>query len=101
MATRIPAGGAGELGRLGHRVEAFEPEGAWSLANLVADGGDAEGWRGVYPGLRTTVYPPGADPADLIGDADLVIVHEWNEPALVAAVGEARRRGRAVYAVVP
>ncbi len=39
------------------------------------------------------------DPASLDVDAelagvDLVIVHEWNEPALVKAVGEARRRNR-------
>ncbi len=30
---------------------------------------------------------------DLAGDADLVIVHEWNEPALVAALGRERRSG--------
>jgi spore maturation protein CgeB len=29
----------------------------------------------------------------LVDDADLVIVHEWNEPALVASLGELRKRG--------
>jgi len=32
-------------------------------------------------------------PVALIANADLVIVHEWNDPALVASLGRARARG--------
>lgn len=84
-----------ELQALGHEVQAFEPEGAWSLQNLLADHGDAglDAWRAAYPELRSTVYTPEDDPAELIDGADLVIVHEWNGHDLVAALGKARVRG--------
>ena len=84
-----------ELRERGHEVAAFEPKGAWSLANLLADHGEAglESWRRNYPQLASTAYVPGADPAELVEGADLVIVHEWNDPALVAALGTLRKRG--------
>ena len=50
-------------------------------------------WRSAYPDLDSTSYSPEAEPEDLIGDADLVIVHEWNEPALVANIGRLRKEG--------
>ena len=79
----------------GHDVRAYEPEGSWSLANLLGDHGEAglDAYRQAYPDLGSTVFPADADPAALIGDADLVIVHEWNAPALVAAIGRVRARG--------
>lgn len=84
-----------ELAALGHQVEAFEPEGAWSVENLLADhGGRAlEAFESHYPELEATLYAPDRDPAELVGDADLVIVHEWNEPDLVARLGRMRARG--------
>ena len=84
-----------ELTARGHDVRAYEPQGAWSLANLLADHGE-EGlaaFRDAYPELRSTIYAADADPAALVGDAELVIVHEWNDPALVAAIGRLRSRG--------
>ncbi|MFN3943707.1 MAG: glycosyltransferase [Allosphingosinicella sp.] len=83
-----------ELVARGHDVRVFEPEGAWSLANLLADHGP-EGlaaWRAAYPELRSTVYPADADPAALTDGADLVIVHEWNDHDLVARIGRLPRR---------
>ena len=84
-----------ELRERGHEVAAFEPKGAWSLANLLADHGEAglESWRRNYPQLPSASYSPGTDPAELVEGADLVIVHEWNDPALVAALGTLRKRG--------
>ena len=84
-----------ELIARGHQVQAFEPEGAWSLANLLADHGERalDSYRRNYPELSSTVYASGADPAELIGGADLVIVHEWNAPELVAAIGRVRAEG--------
>ena len=82
-----------ELIAAGHEAEAFEPAGSWSAQNLVADAGpDAlDAWQASYSGLRTTVI----DDATMARatSADLVIVHEWNEPALVAALGTARKQG--------
>ncbi len=84
-----------ELVARGHEVRAFEPRGAWSLANLLADAGEAglHAYRTGYPELASTEFPPDADPAELTDGADLVIVHEWNDPALVAALGRQRARG--------
>ena len=84
-----------ELAALGHDVEAFEPDGAWSVKNLVADHGEQAlaAFTSHYPELKARVYAPLRDPAEIVGDADLVIVHEWNEPELVASLGRARARG--------
>ncbi len=84
-----------ELVGRGHEVRAFEPAGAWSLANLLADHGEAglAAWREAYPRLASTSFAPDENPAELVDGMDLVIVHEWNEPALVAALGTARKRG--------
>ena len=83
------------LAARGHVVRAYEPEGSWSLANLLDDHGLAglDAYRAAYPDLSSTPFPADADPAALIGDADLVIVHEWNDPALVAVIGRLRRGG--------
>ena len=85
-----------ELIARGHDVRALEPDGNWSLSHLLADHGDAGlgDFRGAYPELRAESFEPGADLGALVDDAELVIVHEWNDPALVAAVGALRRRGR-------
>jgi spore maturation protein CgeB len=82
-----------ELGDLGHEVAAYQPADAWSLANLLRDHGDAglEPFRTAYPELTVVTYAAGAEPADLLAGADLAIVHEWTDPALVAALGRYRK----------
>ena len=84
-----------ELVVRGHDAVALEPRGNWSLANLLADAGDAglAPYRRAYPELVADSYDPADDLAALVDRADLVIVHEWNEPALVAALGRLRQRG--------
>jgi spore maturation protein CgeB len=83
------------LAARGHDVRALEPQGNWSLANLLGDHGEAglDAYRAAYPELASTGFPAAADPEGLIGDADLVIVHEWSDPALVAAIGRVRAGG--------
>ena len=84
-----------ELGQRGHDVVAFEPRNSWSLANLLADHGEAAlaPFHRAYPELALQALDPDADLAEACDGADLVIVHEWNEPALVAALGALRARG--------
>jgi spore maturation protein CgeB len=84
-----------ELIARGHEVIAYEPEGSWSLQNLLQDAGEAglTAYRAAYPELSSTIFAPAADPAAFCDGADVVIVHEWNDPALVAAIGELRKRG--------
>ena len=82
-----------ELAACGHQVQAFEPEGNWSLANLLADHGEAglDAFRQAYPDLHTRGYGARDDLLQMVDGADLVIVHEWNEPTLVAALGLLRQ----------
>jgi spore maturation protein CgeB len=84
-----------ELIARGHQVRALEPAGNWSLANLLQDHGEQglTPFRRSYPELRAETYPPNADLAALVEGADLVIVHEWNDHALVAEIGRLRMQG--------
>lgn len=84
-----------ELVARGHDVRVYAPENAWSLTNLIADHGpDAiDAYREAYPELGSVCYPEEADLAPFVEGADLVIVHEWNSPRVVAALGRLRRDG--------
>jgi spore maturation protein CgeB len=84
-----------ELIARGHEVSVFEPEGAWSLANLLRDHGEQalDAFRTSYPELSSRTYLRAEEGAARAWGADLVIVHEWNDPELVAAVGRLRARG--------
>jgi spore maturation protein CgeB len=80
----------------GHDVTACEPLENWSLGNLVADAGEAglDAFHQAYPELTPTRFDPATvDYAALVDRADLVIVHEWNDPELVAAIGRLRAKG--------
>jgi spore maturation protein CgeB len=84
------------LAARGHTVLAAEPAASWSRANLVADQGTAPERRfaGQFADLPVAVYHDEASLAPLLDGADLVIVHEWTDPATVAAVGRWRRAAR-------
>ena len=84
-----------ELQALGHQARAVEPAEGWSRANLVADHGESalSDFAARFPGLVTSTYAASPDIDALTDGADVVIVHEWTEPAVVAAVGRARKRG--------
>lgn len=85
-----------ELIARGHEAVALEPAGGWSRRNLVADqgvGAEARFTRD-FPGLDAATYGPTFDHETALDGADVVVVHEWSEPALVAAIGRLRRRGR-------
>jgi len=84
-----------ELATRGHDVVACEPARSWSLRNLLKDAGECglEPFRSRYPELQPHEYEADADLAALVDGADLVIVHEWNEPRLVAEVGRLRAAG--------
>jgi spore maturation protein CgeB len=84
-----------ELIARGHQVTVYEPVANWSLENLLADAGDAglAPFRRHYPELSSVTIAPEAAVEPLVDGADLVIVHEWNDTGLVAALGEARKAG--------
>ena len=85
-----------ELQKRGHDVDVYEPEGGWSLQNLVKDHGAErlDEFRQYYPSLNPQFYNPSKklNYDHILTGADLVIVHEWNEPALVAEIGAQKQR---------
>jgi spore maturation protein CgeB len=76
-----------ELRARGHEVALYEPADGWSRSNLLADHGEraiAE-FEAAFPGVRSTTYDlPSLDLDRALEAADVVIVHEWNAPELVA-----------------
>src|SRR5690242_18019910 len=90
-------GVCGELLAGGHTVQVFERANGWSLRNLREEYGESAvtEFHEAYPKLRSTFY----EPEDLDLDAaldgvDIVIVHEWNDPRLVARIGRHRAGAR-------
>jgi spore maturation protein CgeB len=87
---------ARSLLRRGHDVTVYEPEDGWSLTNALIDGGEAllaDGER-LVSGVDLVRYRQSAPDLDeATAAADVVLVHEWSSPALVAALGALRARG--------
>ncbi|HVE51894.1 MAG TPA: glycosyltransferase [Ramlibacter sp.] len=78
----------------GHELAVHEPADAWSLAHLVSEHGQAplQGFARAYPQLHSTPYAPQTlDLDDALADADLVLVHEWSDHALVRRIGLHRK----------
>ena len=87
------------LRALGHEVVALEPAEGWSYTNLLGEG--ERGRRSLaqfaatYPDLDVRAYTDARSSVlnDTLREADIVIVHEWNEPALIDRVLALREEG--------
>jgi len=85
---------ARELVRMGHEVRCYEELGSWSLTNLMKEGEIAceaiEQFRREFPELDVRFYQHDATLDETLSeelcDADIVIIHEWTEPAIAHAV---------------
>lgn len=74
----------------GWEVRVYEPANGWSLANLSSEHGDEplQAFRSAYPLLESIRYDGiGPDLDEALEGADVVLVHEWNEPELVRRIG--------------
>src|SRR5689334_16132691 len=79
---RFIRGCAAEFLARGHEVRLLEPADR-HIPPTPADQGD--------PRLRASPYTPGGlDLDSVLGDADLVIAHEWNDRGLLARLGRYR-----------
>ena len=86
---------ASELIKQGHEVRCYEELNGWSMQNLSAEDPDAAAratadFKQAFPSLDVRFYRVNAGlnqflAAELEG-ADVVIIHEWNSPELVAGV---------------
>jgi len=92
---------AQELVRLGHQVKCYEQEHSWSRTNLLQEGAGISDaslrqFRDAFPNLDVTCYnlDIGLESCleEQLRDADVVLIHEWNSPALVNAVLEQKRK---------
>jgi spore maturation protein CgeB len=87
-------GVASELLARGHKVDVYEPRNSWSVANLIAENGwsPVTDFEHAYPQLNSYRYVlRDLDLSVALMDADLVVVHEWNEPELIERLGDYRR----------
>jgi len=84
-----------ELVARGHDALALEPADGWSRRNLLAERGSAalDTFAQAFPELRSKTYGPHFDHEAALDGADVVIVHEWTDPALVARIARARAAG--------
>lgn len=85
---------ASEIIARGHEITFYEPRDGWSLSNLMRYHGigPLHEFRKRYPRLSSVLYDPAhLDLDSVLDSADLVLVHEWNEPELVEAIGAHRR----------
>lgn len=83
-----------ELTARGHHVVVYEPRDGWSMENLEATAGrDAEArFAARFPEITYVRYNPQLLQLDeVLSDADVVVVHEWNDHDLVKAVGQHHR----------
>ncbi|MGX2041444.1 CgeB family protein [Methylocaldum sp. MU1018] len=88
-------GVATELLQRGHSVEVYEPTDGWSLRNLRAEPhpDSLMGFFKAYPQLLSRFYTvDDIDIGAVLANADVVIVHEWNDPALIQKIGRHRAR---------
>lgn len=90
-------GYARELHALGHEVIVYEPFDGWSRLNAIREGG-ANALNDIptlFAGIDIRRYDASLDLDRALDGADLVIVHEWNSPDLIAQIGGKRAQGAA------
>lgn len=86
-----------DLQSRGHEVEVYEPINAWSVQNLLGDHGakPLDEFLFTFPHLRPNRYTlADLDLEEALDEADVVLVHEWNDRELVGRIGEHRARAR-------
>lgn len=94
-------GVATELLAREHEVCIFEPQDSWSRENLLRERGEEaiRAFQKAFPHLTSTRYRNDRiDLEEWLARVDLVVVHEWNDPKLIAAVGRYRKENPALRA---
>ena len=84
-----------ELHKLGHEVVVYEPADGWSRLNAIRDGGAQvlSEVMTLFPHIEVRQYDLSLDLDEALDGADLVLVHEWNSPELIAQIGAKRAQG--------
>jgi spore maturation protein CgeB len=85
-----------ELQARGHETQVFEPANGWSRQNLIREAGEGiiARFYSRFPQLRSEAcHWERFDLERALDGADVVVVHEWNEPWLVSALSRHRVAG--------
>jgi spore maturation protein CgeB len=85
-----------ELQARRHDVMVYEPADGWSRRELIADAGESAVTRfhQTFPNLTSQLVDLEHLSLDeVLDDADLVIVHEWNPHALIERIGRHKSQG--------
>lgn len=84
-----------ELQDRGCEVRSLEPTDAWSYENLLADHGQAglNAFTRAYPELHPETYDDAEEALAAAAAADVVLVHEWTPPEVVARLSRSRAAG--------
>ena len=86
---------ASELVKAGHQVRCYEERNGWSMRNLAEEGSSAAGdalasFRKAFPELDVRLYSQNNGLNEFLATelagANVVLVHEWNSPEVVAAI---------------
>jgi spore maturation protein CgeB len=86
---------ANELLSQGHEVRCYEERNGWSAQNLAQEGPDVSAaalleFRRAFPALDVHPYSNDAGLQEFLKrelrGADVVVIHEWNSPAVVASI---------------
>jgi spore maturation protein CgeB len=79
----------------GHQALALEPEASWSRRNLVDQEGQVVvgNFARSFPELASIIYDDRFEHGAAVDGADVVVVHEWTDPSIVAHIGQLRRSG--------
>ena len=79
----------------GHEVRCYEERDGWSMRNLAEEGTDAAAnalrdFRQAFPALDVRPYTNDAGLKEFLArelrGADVVVIHEWNSPEVVATI---------------
>lgn len=86
-------GVASELLADGHTVSIYEPANSWSRENLLAERGASAilDFQRAFPHLRSDTWGSIRELEPLLDTVDVALVHEWNHPELIRAIGQHRR----------
>jgi spore maturation protein CgeB len=86
---------ASEIVARGWELSVLEPRDGWSRQNLIQEHGMSavKAFERQFPRLRSSLYDLASLDLDrTLERADAVLVHEWNDPELIARIGEHRAR---------
>jgi len=92
---------ARDIGKMGHEVRCHEELGSWSLRNLVQNERERsiaaiDEFRDTFQDLRIFFYRNDSTLQthleEQLANADIVIIHEWNEPEVVNSILDLKKR---------